>query len=104
VFMLDLRSAQLRYPREFATASLHFDPGFGYSGEEKRELLLLCLDGYQLARNFVLLLMRLLAYACKPAVVNHISICLRHSRQLGEISQSAMLTLMAVARIYGVYA
>jgi len=34
VFMLDLRSAQLRYPREFATASLHFNPGFGYSGEE----------------------------------------------------------------------
>ena len=34
MFMLDLRSAQLRYPREFATASLHFDPGFGYSGEE----------------------------------------------------------------------
>ena len=60
--------------------------------------------GYQLARNFVLLLMRLLAYACKPAVVNHISIGLRHSRQLGEISQSAMLTLMAVARIHGVYA
>lgn len=34
MFMLDLRSAQLRYPREFATASLHFNPGFGYSGEE----------------------------------------------------------------------
>lgn len=41
--MLDLRSAQLRYPREFATASLHFNPGFGYSGRRLWSSPFLCL-------------------------------------------------------------